>query len=77
MANLTSFLHLMGFNFNSKKQKNIKLITLNTGISTVIIPTTDKIKRIEVFQEKIISKDDTETRTVKFSPFISETILNG
>ncbi|MEM8510447.1 MAG: hypothetical protein AAF717_21615 [Bacteroidota bacterium] len=31
-----------------------KIVNLDTGVSTALIPTTDKIKRIEVFETKMI-----------------------
>jgi len=36
------------------KKDNTKVVTLDTVISSVLIPTTGKIKRIEVFETTII-----------------------
>ncbi|MEM9364033.1 MAG: hypothetical protein AAGA43_15435 [Bacteroidota bacterium] len=47
MANLKRFLI-------RKRRKTAEVIELKTNISTALIPTTENIKRIEVFNTKII-----------------------
>lgn len=47
MANLKRF-------FRRKRRKTAEVIELKTNISTALIPTTENIKRIEVFNTKII-----------------------
>ncbi|MEM6863571.1 MAG: hypothetical protein AAF575_00250 [Bacteroidota bacterium] len=47
MANLKRF-------FGRKRRKKAELVELGTNITTALVPTTDNIKRIEVFQTKII-----------------------
>ena len=47
MANLKRF-------FRRKRRKTAEVIELKTNISTALIPTTDNIKRIEVFDTTII-----------------------
>lgn len=47
MSNLKRF-------FRRKRRKTAEVIELKTNISTALIPTTENIKRIEVFNTKII-----------------------
>ncbi|MEO2050275.1 MAG: hypothetical protein ABGX00_00810 [Allomuricauda sp.] len=47
MANLKSF-------FRRKRRKKAELIKLDTNITTALVPTTENIKRIEVFDTKMI-----------------------
>ena len=55
MANLKSFLILIGVFSNKTKLKSLK-----TGITTALIPTSNKIKRIEVFEAKNYFIDSTD-----------------